>query len=295
VGSPDGSSWALGGTVPISYRVPEDPQVIRMNDSRILVVGNQPGAYSNWALTITQGLIPDTTDTELTEDHPIAGLALLANGNVLITNGNANGINDVFNPVSNYCLQTGTFVHEHYGCPIIPLTNGSIAAINMGSINYPSGDTEILEVYDAVSGTWQVIMGHNFTATQFYEVATLGNGQYLIAGGAELNQVTTAGSHKCFIFDEFSQGSDIEERVLFPLQLIYNSSSHTMTIQLNENLGRVNRQAFLYDFAGKLLHQCSIVQPETSILVPQLSTGLYMILVVDKTNQNSLSGKFLVK
>ena len=295
VGSSDGSSWALGGTVPIGYRVPEDPQVIRMNDSRILVAGNQPGAYPNWALTITQGLTPDTTDTPLTEDHPIAGLALLVNGNALITNGTANGINDLFNPTNNNCTQTGSFVHEHYGCPLIPLLDGRVVAINMGSTNYPSGDTEILEVYDTVAGTWQVIMGHNFTATQHHKVAALGNGQYLIAGGAELNQVITAGARKCFIFDEFGQGTGIEETTLSLVQMFYNSTNHTINIKLNENSGNAKHQAYLYDIAGKLINQYSIIQSETSILIPRLSAGLYMMQVVDETNHNSVSGKFLIE
>ena len=246
IGSADGSGWNLYEDESLGYAYPESPRMIRMNDARILVVGNQAGPYPNRALTITQQGTADTTAFPAIEDHPGAGLALLPDGKVLVTGGTASAKNELFDPAAETFTATDNFSFAHFGCPLMPLSDGRIAAVNAGSTVYPD-DTYILEIYTPSNGQWEVMKAHDFTATDNHTATPLGNGKYLISGGRQLSGLPGKGSNKCFIFDETTVGVREEQPAIGLVR--YDESSRCIHIQMQWHGAYSARLLDIYDRA----------------------------------------------
>lgn len=281
-----GATWTLHEFPAMTYRFPESPALINLNDGRVLCVGNQAGQYPNWAITISPSLAHDTTANPLADDHPNAGLAKLTDGKILITGGMASGKCEIFNPGNNSISSTGSFNTSHIDCPLMKLSDGRIAVFNVGN----TIQDIILEIYNPTTGVWSYATGHKFTGLSAYRVASLGNGKWLIAGGTESMGVASTGSVKSFVFDEnASTGITERDEVHKSIDLYPNPASDFVTVSHASNGSTLT----ITDITGKVVHRSAASDEHTYISTVDFRNGIYFIQM--KENGNVVRKKFVVR
>ncbi len=280
-----GATWTLHEFPAMTYRFPESPTLINLNDGRVLCIGNQPGAYPNWAITISPALAYDTTANPLRDDHPNAGLAKLQNGKILIAGGTASGTCEIFDPSNNSISSTGSFNTSHIACPLMGLTDGRVAAFNVGN----TFQDIILEIYDPVNGTWSYVTGHKFTGLIAYLTAPLGNGKWLMAGGTEYLGQASTGSVKSFIFDENATAGITEQDELRMSVSVYpNPVCDFVTV----NDAPRGSTLTITDMNGHRLYRSIATGEHTVINTSDLVKGIYFLQV--ERNGNVVHKKLLV-
>ncbi len=281
-GPADGSGLWTETSIPNpGDRIPEDARMIRMNDSRILVVGAVPGSAGNTGIIITQSGSISTTTNDMTEDHNSAGLAILPNGKVLITGGTATGVNEVFDPATNMFSTGATFNNSRLECPLMKMTDGRIAVFGPGVIGNPDNERDMVEIYDPANANWTIKKGHKFWGTEAYRATPLGDGKYLITGGVEHMQLKSTGTKQAFIFNE-NETVDIKDVQVNTFNIAYYPSEHNLKIKMEHNS---DYEAGLFDISGRLIRKYTFHSNEASLYTPHhLTDGVYFIKVIDTNN-----------
>ncbi len=283
--SVDGANWTLHEFQNAGWRFPELPELIELNDGRVLCVGSQDGPYSNWAF-VFNGLNPDTTDNPLADDYASAGLALLPDGKVLVAGGATSGMCEIFDPATNTFSSTGSLNTARIGCPLMPLSDGRVAIFTIGN----TFQDIILEIYNPANGQWAYQTGHNFTGTDLHSVSPIASGTYLISGGREYLGNEATGSVKCFIFDETTGIFDgLPES---SLRMIYDPIARTAQFEF-ENTG--NHHISFISAEGKLLGNYSSGEKQFTCALPDVATGVYLIHVADAAGRPLFSKSLFVR
>jgi len=286
-----GLSWKLHEfPVAFGYTFPESPSLINLSDGRVLCIGLHAGsATRNYAILISPALAHDTAKTRLAEDHPNAGLMQLNNGKILITGGTATGTNELFDPVTNMITLTGKFNTSHIACPVMNLSDGRVAAFNIGN----TFEDIILELYNPTNGTWMYSTGHDFTGLSAYQTVKLTNGKWLIAGGMEYLGIATTGSLKSFLLEE--DAGAINDPIKNSANVYYNPQSNTCEIRLTGNYIDNHFKVYLTDLTGKDIKESSFIGSNENIALPLLPSGIYMIRIISPENNMSVTKRFFIE
>lgn len=279
------TNWTLHEFQSVPWRFPESPALIELNDGRVLCVGEQAGAYPNWAF-IFDSLNVDTTSNPLADDHPRAGLALLPDGKVLVAGGTASGVSEIFDPATNTFSSSGSLNTSHLGCPLMRLSDGRVAIFNVGN----TFQDIILEIYNPANGQWTYQTGHNFTGTDLHSVSPIATGTYLISGGREYLGQTGAGTVKCFIFDETTGIFDKLPESL--LRMIYDPIARTAQFDFSNN----EKHHITFSGAdGKLLSQYFSAEQQFACSLPEVAPGIYIVHVADAAGKSVFSKSLFIR
>lgn len=292
IGPADGSGlWMEVSITNPGDRIPEDARMIRMSDSRILVVGAVPGSAGNTGVIITQGGTISTTANDMAEDHNNAGLALLPGGKVLVTGGTATGVNEIFDPVTNTFSAGTSFNNSCLNCPLMKMSNDKIAVFGAGVVGNADGERDMVEIYDPANTSWTIQKGHKFWGTESYEATALGNGKYLITGGVEHLQLVSTGTKQSFVFDE-NGTLGVNSVKAASIGVAYFSLESRINITMNE---KSDCKAGLFDVSGCLIQEYTFHSKEANLYAPHhLTDGIYFIKIVNMNNGTTYAKKLFL-
>ncbi len=279
------TNWTLNEFQSVTWRFPESPLLIELNDGRVLCVGEQSGSYPNWAF-VFDSLSVDTTDNLLNDDHPQGGMAVLSDEKVLIAGGTTSGVSEIFDPATNSFSSTGSLNTAHIACPLMPLSDGRVAIFNVGN----TFQDIILEIYNPLNGQWTYQTGHNFTGTDGYRIAPISSGSYLISGGREYMGQATTGTEKCFIFDETT--GIFDKLPESSLRMIYDPEARTAQFEFSNS---EKHHITFVGVDGKLLSQNFSAEKQFTCLLPEAAPGIYIVHVADEAGKPLFSKSLFIR
>jgi hypothetical protein len=202
-------AYSDGGAVDMTTSVAwasSSPSIATVTATTGLVTGVSLGSTN---ITATSGSISGTTPLSVTthtwmdaghsRTRGDTAVALLTNGNVLLTGGSfsADGFTpysygecDLYDSVTNTWSATGTLNTPRGGHTATILPNGEVLVAAGGGL---FDDLTSAELYDSATGTWSPA-GSLTTARVHYTATLLSNGKVLVAGG-------TVGSSSAELYD----------------------------------------------------------------------------------------------
>lgn len=292
-GSPDGSVWEDKTPSPDPIWNGENISVLRMNNSKLLVFGDHSKSFE-YGVEYTQTLIADTTFRK-NKAQPSNRAILMNDGKVLVGGGFDHSV-EIYDPTTRMFSQAQN-VNRILGSPFMLMSDGRVAAMTLGDGGLSGGDDyKILEIYDPAMDTWTPIGPHAFPPTQAANMAPLGNGKFLLAGGVESGMFLNSGSKASFIFDENGTTSvgikkDLRNN---SLSLIHVADENKIRLEGEEKDIRKIKNMTLLDMTGRTVYSASITNADRTILLPENPHGLYLVQLNDEFGRALLLKKIML-
>lgn len=293
-GPADGSGTWVEHVVPDGVAIPSLPRLIKMSDGRVLVAGGSAGVPNSMPV-VFDGFIPSNIGMPCEMGHPEPGLAILPDGTIMITNGSAGRECEIYDPQSNTISQTGKYTYARYGCTLMLMENGNVAAFAIGNPSMVEEDKQVLEIYNPETGEWNIIPGHDFNGTQYHEVAKMGNGKWLITGGANNNEMLGLGSDKAFVFDENDASSNVREVKQDFAEVFYNPISKEVNIQLQQSYFGDHIKLQFVSISGQMISDQPFTGNNLTIPAGHLPPGIYILNLLNSTVNSIQSNKLLIR